>query len=188
MLVLLEGARFAYTRGSTSGRVADSLVDFVMRPLGPITVPLVLWVLLSIAAAIFIARTVTGRRMVMTGSNEEMGRLSGLAVDRYKMGAFVACSLLAVLSGLLLAGSTSYVDQWFGRNSELDSVTAALLGEARFSGGEGSFVGGAVGALLLASVFTLIVLLGWPPELQLVAKGFVLIVALGSQGLLRRDD
>lgn len=186
MFVLLEGARFAYTKGSTSGQVHRSLVDFARHPLGPVSVPVVIWIAVTIAASLFIAKTVTGRRMVMAGSNEEMGRLSGLAVDRYKIGAFVACSLLAVLSGLLLAGSTGYVDRFVGRNSELDSITAALLGGAQFSGGEGSFVGGAIGSLLLASLFTLIVLLGWPAELQLVAKGCVLVVALAAQGLLRR--
>jgi ribose/xylose/arabinose/galactoside ABC-type transport system permease subunit len=139
-------------------------------------------------ATLFIVKTVTGRRMVMAGSNEEMGRLSGLPVDRYKTLAFVACSLLAVVSGLLLAGSTGYVDRFVGRNSELDSITAALLGGAQFAGGEGSFIGGAIGSLLLASLFTLIVLLGWPAELQLVAKGCVLVLALATQGLLRRSE
>ena len=87
-----------------------------------------------------------------------------------------------MLSGLLLAGSTGYVDRFVGRNSELDSITAALLGGAQFTGGEGSFLGGAIGSLLLASLFTLIVLLGWPAELQLVTKGSVLVVALGDAG------
>jgi ribose/xylose/arabinose/galactoside ABC-type transport system permease subunit len=188
MFVLLEGARFAYTEGSTSGPVHESLVDFARHPLGPISVPVVIWIAVTIVASVFVAKTVTGRRMVMAGSNEDMARLSGLPVDRYKTGAFVVCSLLAVLSGLLLAGSTGYVDRFVGRNTELDSITAALLGGAQFTGGEGSFLGGAIGSLLLASLFTLIVLLGWPAELQLVTKGSVLVAALAMQGLLRRSE
>jgi ribose/xylose/arabinose/galactoside ABC-type transport system permease subunit len=186
MFVLLDGARFAYTEGSTSGRVDAALVDFARHPLGPVSVPVVVWIAVTAAASIFVAKTVTGRRMVMAGSNERMARLSGLPVARYQTVAFVVCSLLAVVSGLLLAGSTSYVDRFVGRNSELDSITAALLGGAQFSGGEGSFVGGAIGSLLLASLFSLIVLLGWPAELQLVARGCVLVLALAMQGLLRR--
>ena len=185
MWVMLEGARFAYTKGGISGRVDASLIDLVRHQLGPLSVPVAIWVVVTAAAALFIARTVTGRRMVIAGSNEEMGRLSGLLVDRYKIGAFVVCSLLAVLSGLLLAGSVGYVDRLLGRNSELDSITAALLGGALFTGGEGSFLGGAIGSLLLASLFTLIVLLAWPAELQLVAKGCVLVTALATQSLLR---
>jgi ribose/xylose/arabinose/galactoside ABC-type transport system permease subunit len=186
MFVLLDGARFAYTEGSTSGRVDPGLVDLARHPLGPASVPVLVWIVVTATAGAFVAKTVTGRRMVMVGANEEMGRLSGLPVARYKTAAFVVCSLLAVVSGLLLAGSTGYVDRFVGRNSELDSITAALLGGAQFSGGEGSFLGGAIGSLLLASLFSLIVLLGWPAELQLVAKGCVLVLALAMQGLLRR--
>jgi ribose/xylose/arabinose/galactoside ABC-type transport system permease subunit len=186
MLVLLGGARFAYTRGSTSGRVHDGLIDVVRHSFGPVTVPVIAWIGLTIVASAFIVKTANGRGMTMAGANEEMGRLSGLPVDRYKFGAFISCSLLAALAGVLLAGSTGYVDRSVGLGTELDSITAALLGGASFSGGEGSFIGGAIGSLLLASLFTLIVLHGWSTELQLVAKGIVLVGALAVGGVLRR--
>ncbi|MET0910405.1 MAG: hypothetical protein ABWZ99_13135, partial [Ilumatobacteraceae bacterium] len=186
MLVLLGGARLAYTRGSTSGRVHDGLIDVVRHSFGPVTVPVIAWIGLTIVASAFIVKTANGRRMTMAGANEEMGRLSGLPVDRYKFGAFISCSLLAALAGVLLAGSTGYVDRSVGLGTELDSITAALLGGASFSGGEGSFIGGAIGSLLLASLFTLIVLHGWSTELQLVAKGIVLVGALAVGGVLRR--
>ncbi len=186
MLVLLDGARFAYTRGSTSGRVHDGLIDVARHQFGPFTVPVIIWIGLTFVASAFILKTAAGRRMTMAGANEEMGRLSGLPVDRYKFAAFVTCSLLAMLAGVLLAGSTGYVDRSVGRNTELDSITAALLGGATFNGGEGSFVGGAIGSLLLASLFTLFVLHGWSTELQLVAKGIVLVGALAVGGLLQR--
>ena len=186
MLVLLGGARFAYTRGSTSGRVHDGLIEVVRHTFGPITVPVIVWIGLTVVATVYIRKTASGRRMTMAGANEEMGRLSGLPVDRFKFGAFVACSLLAALAGLLLAGSTGYVDRSVGLDTELDSITAALLGGATFSGGEGSFVGGAIGSLLLASLFTIIVLHGWSTELQLVAKGIVLVGALAVGGVLRQ--
>lgn len=186
MLVLLGGARFAYTRGSTSGRVDSTLTEVARASVGPVSVPVVVWIVLTASAAFFIGKTALGRRITMAGSNEDMGRLSGLPVDRYKVGAFVACSLLAVLAGLLLAGSTGYVDRFVGRDTELDSITAALLGGASFAGGEVAFLGGALGSMLLASLFTLIVLLGWSIELQLVAKGLLLVGALAAGGVLQR--
>jgi ribose/xylose/arabinose/galactoside ABC-type transport system permease subunit len=185
MLVLVGGARFAYTRGSTSGRVEAGLVSVTRWSVGPVALPVLVWAVTCLVAGVFIARTVTGRRMMLAGSNEEMGRLSGLPVDRYKVAAFVTCSLLAVLAGVLLAGSTGYVDRFVGRNTELDSITAALLGGASFAGGYGSVIGVAAGSLLLASLASLIILLGWNQELQLVAKGVVLVGALAAQGLIR---
>ncbi len=54
MLVLLGGARFAYTRGSTSGRVHDGLIDVARHTFGPVTVPVIVWIGLTIVATGFV--------------------------------------------------------------------------------------------------------------------------------------
>ena len=107
---------------------------------------------LVIAATIFVSRTVTGRHVVATGANERMSRLSGVAIDRARVGTYVACSLLAVIAGVFFAGSVGYVDRFIGRGSDLDSIAAAVLGGASFAGGEGSFIHAAGGALLIAAL------------------------------------
>jgi ribose/xylose/arabinose/galactoside ABC-type transport system permease subunit len=186
MLVLLEGLRLVWTRGSASGSAPDGLVDLARGTIGPVPVPVIVWIAASVVAAVATTRTVAGRRLVLSGANERMAELSGIRVGKMKWAAFALCSVLAVISGAFLTGFVGYVDRFIGQGSDLDSITAALLGGARFGGGEGSFLGTMGGALLLSSLLTLIVVLRLQPELQLVAKGLVLIAALAVQGMRRR--
>lgn len=188
MFVALEGARLAYTKGSASGTVAEPFVRLGRATLLGVTVSTWVWVLLILAVWIFLYRTRGGRRMIMVGSNPTMAEFSGIRVRRYFLGAFVSSALLACLAAVFLAGSSGYVYRFMGQGTDLDSITAALLGGARFSGGQGSLIGAAAGALLLSSLLTVIVLLGWSPQLALIAKGLVLILAIALQSTASRGN
>lgn len=188
MYVTVEGVRLAYTKGSASGSVPDIVVSLGRSTFLGLTYSVWAWIVLTAGVGVFLYFTAAGRRMVMTGANPEMARLSGVRTGRIIVGAFLASATLAAVSAVFLAGSSGYVDRFIGQGSDLDSVTAALLGGARFAGGEGSLIGAAAGCLLLAALLTLIVLLGWSPQLQLIAKGLVLIGALALQSSLRRGN
>ncbi len=185
MYVTVEGVRLAYTKGSASGSVPAAVTTLGRSTLLGLTYSVWVWLLLLVTTGMFLYRTPTGRRMVMSGANPEMAALSGIRTARFVVGAFVASAALAALSAVFLAGSAGYVDRFIGQGSDLDSVTAALLGGARFAGGEGSLAGAAAGCLVLASLLTVIVLLGLSPQLQLIAKGAVLLGALALQASLR---
>lgn len=185
MFVAVEGARLAYTRGSASGTVDEAIVNLGRASVLGLNVTTWIWIALVAVTWAFLHRTRSGRRMIMVGSNPTMAEYSGIRVGRFILGAFAVSALLACLAGVLLAGSSGYVDRFMGQGSDLDSVTAAFLGGARFAGGQGSIIGAAVGSLLLASLLTVIVLLGWSPQLQLVAKGLVLIAAIALQSSVR---
>jgi ribose transport system permease protein len=185
MYVTVEGVRLAYTKGSASGSVPSSVTTLGRATLLGLTYSVWVWLLLLAATAVFLYRTPGGRRMVMAGANPEMAALSGIRTERIIVGAFVASAAFAALSAIFLAGSAGYVDRFIGQGSDLDSVTAALLGGARFAGGEGSLLGAAAGCLVLAGLLTFIVLMGWSPQLQLIAKGAVLLGALALQASLR---
>ena len=188
MLVALEGARLVYTRGSASGTVAEGFVTIGRATFLGLTVSTWVWVGLIAVVWIVLYRTRAGRRMVMVGSNPTMAEFSGIRTNRYFLSAFVASAVLACLAAVFLAGSSGYVDRFMGQGTDLDSITAALLGGARFSGGQGSLLGAAAGALLLSSLLTLIVLLGWSPQLALIAKGLVLILAIALQSTAGRGS
>lgn len=181
MFVTLEGARVAYTRGSVSGSVPDAVIALGQGELAGVPYVTLAWVAIVAGGTLLLRRSVPGRRLVMAGANERMAALSGISVTRVKTAAYVISSLLAVVGGLFFAGFIGYVDRFIGRGMDLDTIAAALLGGTTFTGGRGSFVHAAGGALLIVALMNAIVVSGLNVQLQLVAKGVVLIGAVALQ-------
>jgi ribose transport system permease protein len=187
MFVVLEGARLAYTGGTVSGNVTEGLRDLGRGTLLGLPWPTLALILLVVVLSVALRHTVPGRYLVMAGANERMARLSGIPVTAVKTAAYVASSLLAVVSGVFFAGFVGYVDRFMGRGADLDSIAAALLGGTQFSGGEGSFVKAAAAAFLIVALFNLIVVAGLRVEWQFVVKGLVLIGAVALQSVPRKE-
>jgi len=188
MLIVLEGVRLAYTGGTASGGVPESLRLFGQATLLGVPWPTVALLVLIVGLTIVTTRTAPGRGLILTGANERMARLSGIPVIRLKVVAYVVAASLAVLAGIFFAAFIGYVDRFVGRGADLDSISAALIGGTLFSGGEGSFVRAAAGALLLVVLVNLIVLNGLAVEWQFAAKGVVLVAAVAIQTVGRQSD
>ena len=71
---------------------------------------------------------------------------------------------------------------------ELDVIAAVILGGTALNGGRGSIIGVVIGAMLMALLNNAFVLLGISAYWQVVTKGLVIIIAVGIDGLQRRDD
>lgn len=179
-LIALEGARLAVTDGQASGAVPAFATYVGRATITFLPVAVLVWAALLAAVGLLLARTMFGRRVYATGSSPEAARLSGVATARTTVLAYVLCSLCAALAGLVLTGSVGYVDQSLGsdQNLNLNSIAAAVLGGYAFTGGEGRLIGTIAGAVLLVVVSNLILVLGLPIQLQLVAQGTVLVGAV----------
>lgn len=177
MMIVLQGARFAYTQGAPSGRLPNGFRtlgtgDWAGVPIGVIAV---------LAAALFLGlilhRSTTGRRLIAIGGNPRAAMLVGFGVNKLVILAYVVSSVMAGLSGLFLVGYVGTVDNWVGRGFELDSIVAAIIGGVALTGGQGTVIGALLGALILVVIFNIVVIVGLPVELQLVIKGLVIIMA-----------
>lgn len=177
MLVLIRGGQLAYTKGIPSGQLPPGL-SLLGAPLGMVPVSFLLWIGLSLLLGFILLRTPYGRRLFAVGSNRVTAHLSGVAVDRILISAYVLCSLLAVLAGIVLSGYVGYVDRYLGRGFDLDSITAAVVGGTSFAGGKGTLLGTAAGVLLVQLLSSLMLQLGLDVQVQLVVKGLVVIAAV----------
>ncbi|MBB2974927.1 D-xylose transport system permease protein [Microbacterium endophyticum] len=141
----------------------------------PIIVPVVL-VILWIGTFI-LDRTKFGRYIYAIGGNAEAARRSGVKVRWVKWWAFVACSTLAVLSGLFSAARIASVDAAAGRDIVLSGVAAAVVGGVSLFGGRGRLMHAAIGALVIAMITNGLGLLRLPAGINLLVTGGVLILA-----------
>lgn len=178
MMLALQGVAFLYTGGSPRALLTPTYRLISEGSVRGIPVPVFVLAGLFIAAAFVLHRTVVGRQLYALGGNRRAAYLSGHPVDRIQIGAYIACSLLAVVAGLVLVARTGVGDNWVGRGLELDAIAAVLIGGTAFGGGRGSVIGTFAGVLILAILFDIVNLLALSQYLQLVVKGVVVIVGV----------
>lgn len=109
-------------------------------------------VLVAALAGVFIVMlyfTRFGRALYAVGGNLVAARLSGLSVDWVRVRAYMLCSTMAALSGILLNGRTSVATPNAAEMSELDAIAACVIGGASLMGGEGGVGGALAGALIM---------------------------------------
>ncbi len=186
-ILIVQGIRFLYTGGAPKGTIPEALRFWGRGSIGPIPTPLILWVAIVLIALFVERRTTFGRRLFAVGGKPAAARLSGVNVDRVTIAAYLICSFLAGVAGLMLTGFQGLADNWLGRGYELDSIAAVVIGGAALSGGRGSVVGSVAGVLILTILYNLVLLLGFDVETQRIIKGFVIILAVALYARAQRQ-
>jgi ribose/xylose/arabinose/galactoside ABC-type transport system permease subunit len=182
MLVFIQGARLAYSKGQASGTVPDFLRTISIEPVGFIPAALIVWLIVNLIFIFLLRKTRFGRWIYSVGGNPFASRYAGIRVDWVMIAAHTICSVLAMLGGLLLSGYIGYVDLRLGSNYNMNSIAAAIVGGTTFTGGRGNLFGTAAGVALLVLLLNLVVVLGLSINWQLAMQGLVLVLATALQG------
>jgi ribose transport system permease protein len=150
--------------------------------------PLIIWIPLFviIVFAIVSRKSRFGRHLYAVGGNERAAILSGLRVNRIKMGAYMLCGLLSAVAALILTARLNSATVVAGETYELEAIAAVVIGGTSLSGGRGSIIGTVFGCLIIGVLANGLVLLGVREELQLVVKGGVILLAVAIDKLQRR--
>jgi ribose/xylose/arabinose/galactoside ABC-type transport system permease subunit len=182
MLVFIQGARLAYTKGQASGTVPAFLRMISIEPVGFIPAALIVWLIVNLIFIFILRKTRFGRWIYAVGGNPFASRYAGISVDWVMIAAHTICSVLAILGGLVLSGYIGYVDLRLGADYNMNSIAAAIVGGTTFTGGRGNLFGTAAGVALLVLLLNLVVVLGLPIHWQLAMQGLVLVLATALQG------
>src|SRR5262249_45197927 len=138
---------------------------------------LVIFLVLAAAAVVFLHFSVPGRYFFAIGSNEKAARYSGIRTDRYKILAYIICSTLAALFGILFLMENNTVrPSADGNFLELYAIAGAVLGGCSLRGGEGTVLGIAIGTAILWTLYNLCNMLGVTSEMQLIVVGGALLL------------
>ncbi len=112
---------------------------------------------IAVAAMILLNRTVFGRYLMAIGSNVDAARYSGINTDRVTTMAYVICSTLAGIGGMLFVLDVNQAQpSSFGNFYELYAIAAAVLGGCSLRGGEGNIIGVLIGAALMQVLYNTI--------------------------------
>ena len=149
--------------------------------------PFVFLVVIAVAAALFLNRTIWGRYLLALGNNEEGARYSGIQTDNLKISAYVICSLLAGISGLLFAFELDSVQPaQTGEFYELYAIAAAVLGGCSLRGGEGGILGVIIAAAVIRLIYNSINMLGISTHLEYAILGIVILAGVVADELIKR--
>jgi ribose transport system permease protein len=179
--ILLEGARDAWTRGIPSGAIPNALQFLGQKNVAFIPVPALILLVVGAAGIFALRRTTYGRSLYAVGANERTAYMSGIRVRLHKSSAYVICSVLAAVAGLVLSGYIGYVDRYLGQGFELDSIAASVVGGVSLAGGRGGVGGALAGVGLLAVLTNIVIFLNLGESAQLFVKGAVIIAAVALQ-------
>lgn len=140
---------------------------------------MLLWVLAVILLYAFItSKTAFGRYFYAVGGNEKATKLSGIDTRKVYFAAYTSMSILAGLSGLLMAARVGSVNGDSGMSYEMDAIGACFIGGASAYGGSGTVSGIVIGAILLGVINQGMSIYGLDNNWQYVVKGAVLLVAV----------
>jgi D-xylose transport system permease protein len=151
----------------------------------PIVAPLILLIL--IAGTFLLSRTAFGRHIYAVGGNAEAARRAGINVKRVRIIAFILCSSLAAIAGMLFASRMNSISPSTGGSSTLlYAVGAAVIGGVSLFGGKGRMRDAILGGFVVAVIDNGMGLLGYGAGIQYLVTGAVLLVSAGVDALSRR--
>ena len=125
-----------------------------------------------------------GRELYAIGSNPDGARLAGVRSDRRVLTAFMLAGALAGLGGALFTARFATVDATAGTGYELTVIAGAVVGGVAIFGGTGSVYGAALGALLLGTITSSLIVLRVEAFWQQAAIGALLLVAIAFDRFL----
>lgn len=144
---------------------------------------------LIILAFIVYNYTRWGAYVVAIGNNEDNAKLSGINVDRVKMGVFAFSGFCSGLAGIILSSRMGFVQPGLdGNGLLLDAITAVIIGGTLISGGKGSIFGIVWGILFVGIINNSLNLLNVEDVWHQVFKGVVIIMALVLNWLTNRKE
>ena len=153
----------------------------------PIVAPLILLIL--VAGTFLLSKTAFGRHIYAVGGNAEAARRAGINVKRVRTVAFVLCSSLAAVAGMLFASRMNSISPSTGGSSTLlYAVGAAVIGGVSLFGGKGRMRDAILGGLVVAVIDNGMGLLGYAAGIKFIVTGAVLLISAGVDAISRRGS
>jgi ribose/xylose/arabinose/galactoside ABC-type transport system permease subunit len=183
---IFRGIAFVTTKAQSIGDFHQAFVDgfisrkFSLAASGDETIyPIPLCILIAVAVwgSLYLARTVTGRKLHAIGGNETAARYAGLAVARLKATTYVLAGLTAGIAAMINIGYHGSAASGDGAGYELEVIAAAVVGGASLSGGRGTALGAVLGALIIRLIVDGIVILDLDQNYSQIIVGSVIIAA-----------
>ncbi|MEA2651082.1 MAG: D-xylose transport system permease protein [Chloroflexota bacterium] len=151
-----------------------------------IAIPVLIMIGVTIVMTYLATRRRFGRNVFAFGGNPEAARLGGINTRRTLVYTFGLMGLLCGISGAIQTARLNAAVTGLGVQNELDVISAAVIGGTSFAGGIGTIPGAVLGAVIMQSLRSGMLLVHVDSPTQDIVVGIVLVAAVGLDSLLRR--
>ena len=186
MLYAVRGVVLVLTEGQPVYPLPPAYTVMGQGTLWGLPYPVILCIVLGIAAHLVLTRTVYGRNVFAMGGNKEAARLAGVNITRYTISVFMLTGAAAALAGILSAARLSSATSNAGTGMELFVIASVIIGGTSLFGGAGSILGTAIGTILMTVIKNAMVILRIDVYWQDVVVGGIIILAVGLDQWRRR--
>lgn len=178
-LSIVRGLAFVLTGGQTNQLNVDSFKFIGRGAIGVVPVPLLIMIVVYAAIYVTMKYTDFGRQIYAVGGNPDAARLAGIDVAQVRVKVYLLGGLLAALGGIILAAQLGASFPKAAAGLELTAIAAVILGGSSLSGGKGTILGTLLGVFILRTLDNGLVIVNVSSYYQEVARGLVLLVAVG---------
>lgn len=180
VILVIGVVGFTYVLNTERGNPPDNSIKGM-----PIVVPVLLAIL--VVGTFVLNRTVFGRHLYAVGGNAEAARRSGINVRRVRTLAFVICTGLSAIAGMLFASISNSISPTTGGGTTLlYAVGAAVIGGTSLFGGKGKLRDAVLGGLVVAVINNGMGLLGFSSGTQYLVTGGVLLISASVDAISRK--
>ncbi len=151
-----------------------------------IPIPVLIWGAVAVVLSFLVRRTRFGRYVFAMGGNPEAAALVGIPVRRVTLQLFVLLGVLITIAAIVSIARLNAGTNSLGTSMELYVIAAAVIGGTALAGGSGTIAGSALGALIMQSIDSGLLLLDLSIGWRYVIIGQVLIAAVVFDVLSRR--
>ena len=185
MLSILKGGLITVTGGKWITDLPPQFHLAALTLLG-VPMPVVIMVLATVLAALWMRYSASGRAIYATGGNAEAARLCGVNPQRTVVMVFALHGLFAGLASLVYATQLRVIQSTTPSGLELTVITAAVVGGVSILGGVGTVVGSTLAAILIAEITSALVFINVSPYWTDAVKGALILVTVIAD-ILRRQ-
>ncbi|MFG3255034.1 ABC transporter permease [Streptomyces sp. NPDC048172] len=187
MLYVIQGIDHAWAHGDqiNASNVPDGVLDLGSGAILGIPYLPILSALVLAGTAYFLRTYRSGRELYAIGSNPEAARLAGIPLRRRVLAAYAFSGAVAGLAGALWLARFGTVVADAANGWELTVVSAVVVGGIAITGGVGTVWGAALGALLLTTMGSALVVLKVNPFWEQAITGALLLVAISTDRVVR---
>ena len=179
-MAIYRGVVFVLSRGQTVSGFPESIQKgfFKVSAGGVQPVPALIMIATTLAGWFMLSSTVLGRRVYAIGGNETAARYAGVPVGSIKIKVYTLSGALAGLAACMYAGYYGAATSDAGSGYELRVIAAAVIGGASLSGGRGSAIGAALGAVVIELINNGMIILAVDQSYNQIVMGAAIVIAV----------